>query len=109
MWINNFNPLEIYIFSEPLLQLYNEPLVLRHKSMFNDKYTYKQMITSMMKETSNDQLENQVWVKLCRTTSILLLSMVQRFLKTYTNTTQLLEFQYLLEEGTFDPWLFNIN
>jgi hypothetical protein len=50
VWINSVNPLEIYIFSEPILTLLNEPEVLFYPSTFNNKYSYKQIIGGLKKD-----------------------------------------------------------
>ena len=62
-----------------------------------------------MNDTGNKELEDQIWVKIWKCTSIFLLTLVQRFQKENKNTTQLLEFQYILEDKTYDPWLLGIN
>lgn len=47
VWINNLNPFESYIFSDPLLTLLKEPEILKFPSIFNQKYTYKQVISGL--------------------------------------------------------------
>ena len=47
VWINEWNPLEVYIFSEPQLTLLTEPCVMMNKSVFNNKYTYRQVIDEL--------------------------------------------------------------
>ena len=47
VWINEWNPLEVFIFSEPQLTLLTEPWVMANKSVFNNKYSYRQVIDEL--------------------------------------------------------------
>ena len=47
VWINRIDPLDIYIYSEPILTLLKEPEVFLTKSVFHNKYTYRQVISGL--------------------------------------------------------------
>ena len=109
VWINNVSPFEIFIFSEPFLTLYNDPEVLKIKSMFDGKYTYKQVINGFKKDFNRPKLHKELWDDLCTNTSYALLVMITKLCKDNHNSMHLLEFKYLLDAKTVKPWLFDID
>jgi hypothetical protein len=108
VWINNMNPFEIFIFSEPFLTLLNEPEILGIRSVFDGKYSYKQVIGGLKKDLGRPRLMQEVWSNLCKNTAYAIVVMLPRLTKN-NNSMHLLEFKYMLEAETIKPWLFNIN
>ena len=108
VWINNMNPFESYIYSEPFLTLLQEPEVLNIKSVFDGKYSYKQVMNGLRKDMNDPNLHKKVWDDLCKNTAYALLILLIRFSRN-KNSMNLIEFKYILEKDTIKPYLADIN
>ena len=89
----------MYIYSEPLLTLLQEPEIFGNKSVFNNKYSYRQVINGLKKDLNRPKLDKELWDMLCKNTSYGILTLIPKMSKN-TNSQQLLEFKYILEKDT---------
>lgn len=99
VWIDSIDPFEVYIYSEPSLTLLKEPEIFFNKSVFNNKYSYKQVINMLKKDLLRPKLEKEIWNMLCRNTAYSLIVIAPKLNKN-ENSQHLLEFQYILQNDT---------
>jgi hypothetical protein len=108
VWIDSIDPFEAYVFSQPLLTLLKEPEIFSNKSVFNNKYSYIQVINMLKKDMGRPKIEKELWNMLCKHTAHSLVVIAPKLNKN-GNSQHLLEFQYILQSVSLKPWLFNIN
>jgi hypothetical protein len=101
-------PPELYIYSEPVLALLKEPEIFFNPSIFNGKYSYRQVINGLKKDLNRPKLDKELWDELCKNTAFACLSIIPKITKN-KNSQQLLEFKYILEKDTCFPWLIKID
>ena len=61
VWIDCLDPFTAFIYSEPLLTLLKEPEIFGQKSVFNNKYSFKQVVNLLKKDLEKPKLEKDLW------------------------------------------------